>query len=318
MSDAAASEVWRTLCDPAVRDLGWLLSSADLLAGSPGAPLARPWAASAEAAEWLAELDRRPEPLRRMLAHANPTRLGRYAEYLLRYFATHAPALRLVAANLPLRSQGRTLGECDFLIETEQGERLHWELAVKCYLCAATSGAAVLGDFVGPTLVDRFDLKRIRLVEHQLRLTEREAFASLGHPGPWVAQMFVKGWLFYVTGDGVAIDDPPELNATHPRGFWVTHTAWPAMADAQAAGTRWIVLPRLAWLAPRRVAEEAAASGPFAPLSAGELAERVKGHPGPSLVAALTRQADGAWLETSRGFIVPDLWPERARAFAAP
>ncbi|MEX3582590.1 MAG: DUF1853 family protein [Burkholderia sp.] len=34
---------------------------------------------------------------------------------------------------------GRTLGECHFLLVSPQGERLHWELAVKCYLCAATA-----------------------------------------------------------------------------------------------------------------------------------------------------------------------------------
>jgi hypothetical protein len=36
--------------------------------------------------------------------------------------------------------------------------RLHWELAVKCYLHAGR-GPRNLADYVGPNLKDRFDLK---------------------------------------------------------------------------------------------------------------------------------------------------------------
>jgi hypothetical protein len=34
------------------------------------------------------------------------------------------------------------------------------------------------------------------------------------------------------------------------------------------------------------------------------------------MIAAYARDAAGKWVEESRGFIVPDDWPERARAFA--
>ncbi|NIE89197.1 DUF1853 domain-containing protein, partial [Burkholderia sp. Tr-860] len=39
MTDAARSAPWVGLRDAAVRDLGWLLASADLLAASAEAPL---------------------------------------------------------------------------------------------------------------------------------------------------------------------------------------------------------------------------------------------------------------------------------------
>ncbi|AOJ01560.1 MULTISPECIES: DUF1853 family protein [Burkholderia] len=323
--NAAASPVpLSALRDAAVRDLAWLLSSASLLAPSAGAPLAQPWASVADAAQtaaWLVALDAQPAPLHDALAQMRPVRLGRYAECLLGYFVGHAPSLRLVAANLPLRLNGRTLGECDFLIETARGERLHWELAVKCYLCVAMSGAASLADFVGPNLADRFDLKRARLVDHQLLLTRRDEFASLGHAGPWRAQMLVKGWLFHRVGDAKAngaIADPPEIDVDHPRGFWVTRDAWPAFADAQRGrDVAWAALPRLAWLAPRAIDDATATQGPGALLAADAVLAQVAGQPGPSLVAALARDDDAVWRETVRGFIVPDDWPERAAAFAA-
>ncbi|WP_063533268.1 DUF1853 family protein [Burkholderia sp. MSMB1589WGS] len=324
MSAAASPVPLRALRDAAVRDLAWLLSSASLLAPSAGAPLAQPWASVADAARtaaWLAALDAQPAPLHDALAQARPVRLGRYAECLLGFFAEHAPSLRLVAANLPLRLNGRTLGECDFLIETARGERLHWELAVKCYLCVATSGAASLADFVGPNLADRFDLKRAKLVDHQLLLTARDEFASLGHAGPWRAQMLVKGWLFHRAGDdanaGGAIADPPEVDADHPRGFWITREAWPAFAPAARQDAAWIVLPRLAWLAPRAIGDADVACGRCTLLAPQAVLDEVARLPGPSLVAALARDADAVWRETARGFIVPDDWPQRAIAFAA-
>ncbi|WP_175817775.1 DUF1853 family protein [Burkholderia diffusa] len=316
MTRGAAFAFVDTLHDAAVRDLGWLLASPSLLTAAPGAPLAHPWSDVVErvAVEaWLVALDAAPEPLHRVLDGLRPVRLGRYAECLLEYFLTHGPSLRLVAANLPLRSNGKTLGEVDFLVDAPGGQRLHWELAVKCYLCAPVDGDASLADFVGPNLVDRLDRKRSRLLEHQLRLSDRHGFALLGYGAPSDAQMFIKGWLFYPHG----VPLPPvaaEIAADHPRGFWLTHAQWPAWAAAQPDGAAWNVLPRLAWLAPRRLAPDAAPE----PLAHSlERPSVLTARQAPALIGVHRRDGDGAWRETARGFIVPDDWPARARAFAA-
>jgi uncharacterized protein len=317
MTAVAQSVPWVGLRDTAVRDLGWLLASTDLLTASVEAPLAQPWRGPDEAARiaaWLAALDADPAPLAAALDAARPTRLGRYAETLLEFFAAQAPAWTLVAANLPVRVSGRTLGECDFLLVAPDGERLHWELAVKCYLCAAPDGTAALRDYVGPNLADRFDLKYRRLVDHQLRLSARDEFAFAGQPGPWAARMLVKGWLFY--RDGATVTAPAALDPAHSRGFWTPRGDWPNLAARQPADTRWVVLPRLAWLAPRRFVE--GEGGALEPLDAAALFEAVLAREAPSLVAAVQRGEDGAWHETLRGFIVDDDWPARALAFAAP
>ncbi|MGU3777181.1 DUF1853 family protein [Burkholderia metallica] len=318
MTAGAAFVFVDTLHDVAVRDLGWLLASPSLLTAVPGAPLAAAWLDTAgwTAVEtWLTALDAQPEPLHRALDGFRPTRLGRYAECLLEYFLTHGPSLRLVAANLPLRSNGKTLGEVDFLVDTPDGRRLHWELAVKCYLCAPVRAGASLADFVGPNLVDRFDRKRRRLLDHQLRLGDRDGFARLGYGAPSDAQMFIKGWLFYPYGAPLPRVSA-EIAPDHPHGFWLTHAQWPAWAAAQRAGVAWSVLPRLAWLAPRR----AAAGAGFAPeplAAALELPPELTVREAPALIGVQERGGDGIWRETSRGFVVPDDWPVRAQAFAA-
>ncbi len=329
------------LRDPAVRDLAWLLFSPGLLREQlPLAPLATPWAhadEALEAARWLVGLDRDPTPLHDVLERTHPTRLGRYAETLLGWFLAFGPASRLVAANVPLRQAGRTLGECDFLLSNSEGRRLHWELAVKCYLHTG-SGSATLADFVGPNLRDRFDRKRAHLVNRQMRLSASEEFASLGYAGPWLAQMFVKGWLFYRAGAGAqtALVEPSELAPDHGRGWWVTRSDWPSFA-AQQGAAGWSVLPRLAWLAPRWLAAGwgGLAQGPgVSPnadgVSAGERGRLVIAPPvapdvlldqllrreEPEMVAALVADGAHGYIEQSRGFVVPDDWPARAQAFA--
>jgi uncharacterized protein len=329
---AALEALLDSLGDSAVRDLAWLLFSPPLVREHPPrGKLACPFETGEEAAAvkaWLVALDRDAEPLRRAVAAGRLTRLGRYAECLLAYFLQHGPAPRLIAANVALRRADRTLGECDFLVESALGRRLHWELAVKCYLHAGGESEA-LSDYVGPNLQDRFDLKLARLIEHQLPLSARDEFALLGHTGPWEAQMFVKGWLFYRWredgGRPMAMPPVPEaVEPRHARGFWITRAQWPCFAQQWArgeCGDAWAVLPRLAWLAPRRPAADDSVQA--VGLSTAEaLAEHVA-LGGPTMVAAFARRgrvehggAAAHWRECARGFVVPDDWPARARAFA--
>ncbi|MCP3709357.1 DUF1853 family protein [Paraburkholderia sp. CNPSo 3274] len=318
----ANHDVIDRLGDPAVRDLAWLLFSADLLRAQPPlAPLAQ-WCANADEAratrDWLAQVDRDPARLHEALMAAPTHRLGRYAENLLGWFLANGPAAQLVAQNVPLRRAGLTLGECDFLVRTRAGERLHWELAVKCYLHAGPGNdeRALLAEFVGPNLRDRFDLKLTHLRDRQLRLSAREEFASLGYEGQWLAQMFVKGWLFYRAGKAAPsrVEDAPELAADHGRGWWVMRSDWPAFAQQQAADG-WNVLPRLAWLAPRRLAA-APGTAVAAPVDPNALLDALARPDDPVLVAAFSADSTGGYRELSRGFIVPDDWPARAAAFA--
>jgi hypothetical protein len=319
----AADEI-TSFHDPAVRDLAWLLFSPDLLSVSrAGAPLARPAATESERETtlvWLAALDRDPAALHAQVHKPSLTRLGFYAEALLEYFLMHGPHARLIAANIPLRTAERTLGEVDFLLANLRGERLHWELAVKFYLHIGEGhGAATLAHYVGPNLQDRFDLKYARLLNHQLGLSARDEFASLGFEGPWRAELFVKGRLFY-RDDGrndriLASNLPPELAGDHLRGWWKTASEW---RDSKTDGL-FASLPRLGWMAERTLsAQESDALVE----QAAVLSERVATLSSPVMVARYERYdghdcaAGNVWREHSRGFIVPDEWPARAADFA--
>ncbi|WP_418939697.1 DUF1853 family protein [Paraburkholderia bryophila] len=304
-----------SLHEPAVRDLAWLLLSADLLrAQPPVGVLAMPFDTPHEfeaTVAWLRELDAAPAPLLHDLTATRITRLGRYAERLLGWFLQHGPAARLIAAGVPLRQDGVTLGECDFLLQTQHGARLHWELAVKCYLHAG-AGRGKLADYVGPNLKDRFDLKLAHVLNHQLPMSARETFASTGYAGPWAPRMFIKGWLFYRHGE--TPPDPVELDPAHGRGWWVTRSDWPGFAAAQAC--KWRTLPRLEWLAPRRYEQPDADAAKQTLVDAGTLAAQISQQHGPVMVVAFDEDSEGNLAERSRGFIVPDEWPEQAQAYA--
>jgi hypothetical protein len=316
-SAAALEALQGALSDPAVRDLAWLLAGAPLLrAQPPVGELATVFETEREAfavAAWLMELDRDPSALKQAIAVTRIARLGRYAECLLAFFLQHGPAARLVAANVALRLAGRTIGECDFLVESASGQRLHWELAVKCYLHAG-GARAELADYVGPNLQDRFDRKLAHLLGHQLPLSAREECAALGHIGPWRPQMFVKGWLFYRWGEAPPI--PEAVDPSHCRGFWVPRSEWSALGAAHA-DARWKVLARLDWLAPRApIANEDADAAGLATSDA--LGERLVPQAGPIMVASFERHSSvlGRWRETGRGFVVPDDWPAQASSYA--
>ncbi|SAK62585.1 hypothetical protein AWB75_02715 [Caballeronia catudaia] len=325
---APASELARLVDrfdDVTVRDLAWLLFAPDLLQEGDVA-LARPLSSSAErdaTLAWLQALDAAPQSLHDHARNPKLTRLGIYAESLIRYFLAHGPAARLIAANVPLRRQRRTIGECDFLLEAANGVRLHWELAVKFYLHIDdgdddTSRAARLSDYVGPNLQDRFDLKHARLVTHQLGLTSRAEFAALGFEGPWRAQLFIKGRLFYHGLGGDRIEPAPEIGADHLRGWWLTASEWrearASPSDDKGDKRAWVVQPRMAWLASRRL--DAAAAETLVSESAA-IRTRLETTVAPTMIAAYVRDDTGGWKEESRGFIVPDGWPQEARAFAA-
>ena len=323
----------RTLRAPTVRDLGWLLFAPALLAGDACAGLLATPVEAADAPAtiaWLHALDAAPQALEAAAEPALRGRLGHRAEALLRFFLQHGPAARLVAANLPVRgAAGRTLGECDFLLRTPDGRRLHWELAVKCYLDAG-AGATPLARYVGPGLADRFDVKLARLLDHQLPLSSRTEFgaaAAAFGAAPWQAQMCVRGWLFDRWRPDGARRDGGEtgvqaraaagVNPDCPRGFWATLDDWRVLA-ATLPVDGWVPLPRLEWMAPARVPRaRATAADALAAAAVARFAAVPAGEPASLLAVGVRCGDDGAAYEIVRGFIVPAAWPELAMRFAA-
>ena len=64
---------------------------------------------------WLRALDLRPAPLHEHLSKLHSSRLGLYFESLWHFFLQSDSEVDLIAHNLPIRDEGRTVGEFDCL-----------------------------------------------------------------------------------------------------------------------------------------------------------------------------------------------------------
>src|SRR5690606_3292794 len=106
---------------PQVRDLAWVLLSPPMLSQPPAPqrhPLsASPWASHpGQLADWLRRLDADASSLLIWLEGNSIRRLGLYYERLWQFALAQAPGIEVLAANLPIRQQGHTLGELDLLL----------------------------------------------------------------------------------------------------------------------------------------------------------------------------------------------------------
>jgi uncharacterized protein len=295
---------WKHLNDPDVRALAWLLDSPELLdpraAQWQGKIAMLPTNTGIDAAGWLAELDRDPAALHAYLAVQPFTRLGRYAEKLLAFYFERQGVL--AACGVQVRAgKNETVGEFDFLLNQPEG-LVHWEFATKLYLLESSGAGHEADYFVGPNLADTLGLKMRKILDRQLSLASHPA--ALPHlPAPVVAaQALVKGWLFYHDDDADA-GIPSGVMPEHCRGFWCALDELDTLA-----AERYVILPRLRWLAPVKTAAEQT-------LDRQALRETLDAHFAhdsmPVLVALATLDGNLAY-ETDRGFIVPNDWRSRA------
>ncbi|TBU74738.1 DUF1853 family protein [Phytopseudomonas daroniae] len=297
------------LTQPAVRDLAWTLLSPPLLARTPWQqrhPLSdSPWAADPGLlADWLLRQDKEPASLQAWLSRSSVRRLGLYYERLWQFALQAAPGVEILAANLPIRQGGHTLGELDLLLRDAGGVH-HLELAVKFYLGEPSPDRDAPTQWIGPGSHDRLDIKLDHLATHQLPLSAQpEARLALDAltSEPIQAAMWIGGYLYYPHARACPL--PEDAHPQHLRGKWLHRCDWPAFR-AENAEARWQPLPRHAWLALARLPPEDGWSSARLQAWLDELPE----HAGAQLLVDLRPDATGYLHERQRLFLVADDWP---------
>jgi hypothetical protein len=298
---------WNHLNDPHVRALAWLLDSPDVLdtrsARWDGRIATLADVDSPQCHDWLSSLDREPGPLHRLIDEHPTYRLGRYAEKLMAFYFKHRGIL--AGHNMQVQDgKNGTVGEFDFLLHW-QGALLHWEFATKFYLLEPKSMPLTASNFVGPNLADTLAAKMKKILDQQLLLAQ--------HPSSQIhlslpvntAKALVKGWLFYQNETQLAMQTSG-ISSQHCHGFWCTLSEWKKMEADQA-----IILPKLQWLAPAKIE-----SGKV--LNRRSIDEAIRQHfehdNMPLMISLLAPQGEFGF-ETSRGFIVADDWPQKAKQY---
>lgn len=306
------SDLPSQLRQPAVRDLAWALLSPPLLAQTPWPqrhPLkASRWSQQPDAlADWLLSLDADSHTLLHWLSQSSVRRLGLYYERLWQFALHAAPGIEVLAANLPIRQQGHTLGELDMLLRDEEGVH-HLELAIKLYLGQPPCSGAELAHWLGPGSHDRLDLKLTHLGQHQLPLSARaeaqQRLTELDIQRPQAA-LWLGGYLFY-PWQQPSYAAPADASPTHLRGRWLHRADWTPFA-AHNPG-HWQPLARHAWLASARIEEEHL-------WSREQFNQWLTALPSDANAQLLVRLIAGPqhdWLEAERVFLVNDHWPAQA------
>ena len=295
-----------------VRDLAWACFSAPLL-HSP--TLAGPLETVSNCAlgptparcAWLQRLDHDPAPLVSHLARLRSTRLGLYFEHLWHFFLTEDPLVDLVAHNLPVRDGGTTVGEFDCLYYCHTRLRhVHLELAVKYYLgyrhAPAGDDQGASCEWLGPDPRDSLERKVTHMMQRQITLGSHPAAADplrqLGIADP-VREVEIKGYLFQPRSQH--LPPPQGFNQERDFGCWLSmETLGTYLAGLPER--RFLVLPRLAWLAPALAPRDRCDSRSTL---LARLRRHFSLHRQPQLVAAL----DTAGRESLRFFVTDGRWP---------
>lgn len=298
MNEKTTPDSASDLTTPAIRHLAWMCQAPQLLKSpltfEPTRYLPDGYT------EKLSAWDQRPDLAPELLKEPPPKRLGFYFERLYRVLLENLLGWNVLLQNRQIQSDGRTIGELDFVVHNlSEGRIEHHEIAIKYYLGVREQSGKTL--WYGPNARDRLDLKTSRILNLQsqrTRLPEAQALlAEAGIDGPVTSRIFMPGYLFYPGATKVIA--PDSVPANHLRGHWC-YASQITSSDIHG----WVVLNKPHWIGPWRQNEP-----PETDMVTTAL-ETIERHSIPLLFAKLEKNAiSGLWQETGRLFVVPDNWP---------
>lgn len=254
--------------------------------------------------KWLKDLDANPEELKAFLYDGVTRPLGKHFERYLSFWLSKSPFTELLSENLQVRSGQRTIGEFDFIFRDLRSDVVyHMEAACKFYL---GTGKRQLDGWIGPSARDRLHLK-VATLQRQLNLAQipegRECLEKLGIPAPRPL-LLTRGYLFHHYRALFHATCPQGIHPQYQAGWWLRSSE---LADFFSGEGLYAILPKSDWLATWHSAlpEDSLSS-------ARQMHEKCRTYLADGRKALMVVQIEAAsngYLEQSRGFVVPEEWP---------
>jgi len=147
----------------------------------------------------------------------NP-RLGFLYQYILSQLFSNSNNYQLMAEEIQLSAEGRTLGAIDFIVKNLVNSHVeHWEVAIKFYLLYQ-------GHWYGPNAKDRLDLKLTKMLDHQLKMSSSSAFLKRYPEWSNISEhLLMQGRLYINPFDNHPIPKAcltQTLNPSRIKGYW--------------------------------------------------------------------------------------------------
>ena len=210
--------------------------------------------------KWLAKQDEQIED-GGFLNKIDPTkfkRIGIYFEALVAFFMEQALregviSFELIARNLQIIEENKTLGEIDFLIKHGR-QAMHLETAVKFYLLSdqvSSQDRHKWSSWIGANANDRLDLKLNKMLTHQLTLSQMPQCMEVieqkwPNLGKIHANYLMKGRFYSPLSSDETIL-PEKANPACEKGYWVRISKFLLLLEDKSL--RWLPLEKLSWMA---------------------------------------------------------------------
>ncbi len=146
----------------------------------------------------------------------NP-RLGFIYQTLCSRLFAGSEQFKLLAEEIQINQDGKTVGAIDFIVENMNGRKQHWEVAIKFYLLHGQI-------WYGPNQQDRLDKKLTHMLNHQLPMSSHPQF--IGKFPEWQSveqRLLMQGRLYINPFSEQTIPETCcgyRLNQSQINGFW--------------------------------------------------------------------------------------------------
>ncbi|PKF50513.1 DUF1853 family protein [Enterovibrio nigricans] len=163
-------------------------------------------------------------------------RIGFYYQWLVQQCLNASLNHTLVAEEIQVEEDGRTIGAIDFVVRNSSNELEHWEVAIKFYL-------AFGDDWHGPNAKDTLSKKLSKMLSQQLALSSTNAYQRT-YPDLPISKrkLLMQGRLF--VNPFLTHEESPasvQVNPDAVSGFW----CWPHQAPENK---RFYLLSRHQWM----------------------------------------------------------------------